>query len=67
MAAIVAVLLLAAAATALAGIDSCNRDAEVLVLGAGLAGLNAAKTLHDAGTSFILLEQSDRIGGRVRS
>ena len=36
-----------------------------VVVGAGLAGLNAAITLQDAGHEVILIEGSDRAGGRV--
>jgi hypothetical protein len=36
-----------------------------VVIGAGLAGLNAALTLEKAGREVILLEASDRAGGRV--
>jgi monoamine oxidase len=42
-----------------------GRDAEVIVIGAGLAGLNTALTLQDAGVSVLLLEASNRVGGRV--
>ena len=42
------------------------RDPRVLILGAGMAGLSAAATLLDAGvTDFLVLEQSDRLGGRI--
>jgi monoamine oxidase len=36
-----------------------------MVIGAGMAGLAAARDLHDAGVSVIILEARDRIGGRV--
>jgi hypothetical protein len=38
-----------------------------VVIGGGLAGLNAALTLQDAGESVELYEASDDLGGRVRS
>lgn len=37
----------------------------VLVVGAGMAGLSAARSLADAGRSVRVIEARDRIGGRV--
>jgi len=45
--------------------DSSVRNAEVLVIGAGMSGLAAARTLADKGVSVIVLEARDRIGGRT--
>ncbi len=40
---------------------------EVVVIGAGLAGLAAARLLHAAGRDVVVLEASDGVGGRVRT
>lgn len=42
-------------------------EARVVVIGAGLSGLSAAKKLHDAGVSVLVLEARDRVGGRTLS
>src|SRR5215472_14398219 len=40
---------------------------DVLVIGAGAAGLAAARTLSEQGLSLAILEARDRIGGRIHT
>lgn len=40
-------------------------DADVVVVGAGIAGLSAAAALEAAGRSVVVVEARDRVGGRV--
>ena len=41
------------------------KNPDVVIIGAGAAGLGAAKTLSDRGISFLLIEAQSRIGGRA--
>jgi phytoene dehydrogenase-like protein len=47
--------------------SSASGDHPVVVVGAGLAGLACATTLHAAGIPVRVLEASDGVGGRVRT
>lgn len=40
-------------------------DFDVAIIGAGAAGIDAARGLRDAGINYILLESRDRVGGRA--
>src|ERR1700733_4052169 len=42
-------------------------SADVVVVGAGLSGLAAARRLHAAGLNVIVTEAADTVGGRVRT
>jgi monoamine oxidase len=46
---------------------SCPQENPIIVIGAGLSGVSAAKTLKTAGCPTIILEAKDRIGGRLLS
>ncbi|MCL4414638.1 MAG: FAD-dependent oxidoreductase [Actinobacteria bacterium] len=43
------------------------RDADVIVVGAGLSGLVAARLVSEAGQEVLVLEARDRVGGRLLS
>jgi monoamine oxidase len=63
-------ILRSAAATALALLPkarawSATETADVIVIGAGLSGLEAALQLEQAGFTVLILEGRDRVGGKV--
>lgn len=43
----------------------CRKKCDVLIVGAGLAGLTAARTLASSGLQCIIMEARDRVGGRT--
>ncbi|MGE5858844.1 MAG: FAD-dependent oxidoreductase [Solirubrobacterales bacterium] len=49
------------------GIITAMHDCDVVVVGAGLAGLTAARELTGAGLDVRVLEARDRVGGRSLS
>lgn len=56
----------------LAALPACRAsnarfDADIIVLGAGLSGLHAARLLSAEGKDVLVLEGSNRVGGRVHS
>lgn len=42
-------------------------EVDVVVVGAGITGISAGRTLKDQGKSFKILEAADRIGGRIHT
>ena len=52
-------------AAACGGTVAEPKPQRVLVVGAGIAGLTAAKTLRQAGYEVLVLEGRDRLGGRI--
>src|SRR5260370_35188284 len=46
---------------------SLPSEVDVAIIGAGAAGLGAARTLENSGLSVIVLEARDRVGGRAHT
>ena len=65
-------LVLGGALSGLATLAGCRSpktgfDAEIIVLGAGLSGLHATRLLEAEGKDVLVLEGSNRIGGRMHT
>ncbi|NBC35962.1 NAD(P)-binding protein [Novosphingobium sp. FSY-8] len=54
------------ASPSLAGVTKAEK-ADVVIVGAGLSGMNAAMLLQDLGMKVIVLDANDKVGGRVRT
>ncbi len=48
-------------------VPAADRPPQVIVVGAGLSGLACARILAGSGLRVLVLEASDRVGGRVRT
>ena len=42
-----------------------QNEADVIIIGAGAAGISAARRIAEAGRSYVLIEASNRVGGRT--
>ncbi|CAI5660948.1 unnamed protein product [Oreochromis niloticus] len=49
------------------GLPYVNKSHHVVIVGAGISGLTAAKLLEDAGHKITIIEASPRVGGRVET
>ena len=47
--------------------QAAPKEVDVVVVGAGIAGLSCAATLQQAGVKALVLEAADGVGGRVRT
>ena len=49
------------------GLEPTDAPKDVIIIGAGAAGLVAGTLLKDAGHNVTILEASQRVGGRVKT
>ncbi|XP_054832425.1 L-amino-acid oxidase-like [Eublepharis macularius] len=49
------------------GLDKTSKPKTIVIVGAGISGLTAAKLLKDAGHQVQILEASDCVGGRIKT